>query len=230
MACQAPTEKEVEEDPEQIEQEQAHVGEQEVIHVRAQKHMHKRSFEELVAEFESPGRISWQQPDTLLSYLDLFAGGLSNKKVAEIGAGTGYISFRLASKASQVIAIDIEPKFLDYIETHKSEWPVEVSEKIETRLAKAENPNLAPGEVDKIILVNTYHHLPNRINYLTNLLSYAEYVIIVDFKKEDIPVGPPEDIKISAESVFSELYQAGYSNARIDKKVLPYQYVIVAQR
>ncbi len=202
----------------------------ELLSTEAQKHMHKKSFEELAADFENPSRVSWQKPDTLLEYLELYAGGLQGKTVAEIGAGTGYISFRLAQKADKVIAVDIDQRFLDYIEEHKSDWPLEVSNKVEIRLAEVDDPKLAKSEVDKIFIVNTYHHLSERIKYLNYIKDFTEYLIIIDYKKEEIPVGPPSDIKLSAEEVFSELYQAGYSSARIDKKVLPYQYVIVAQR
>lgn len=61
----------------------------------------------------------WQKPDLVLNTL----GNLENKVVADIGAGTGYFSFRLAMRAKKVIAIDIDKDVLDTIGQYTARLP-----------------------------------------------------------------------------------------------------------
>ncbi len=81
----------------------------------ANKFMHHADFQQLVAHFEDPARAQWQKPDEVIASL----GSLEGKTVADIGAGSGYFTFPLAKKAAKVIAIDIDQRFLDYIEQKK---------------------------------------------------------------------------------------------------------------
>ncbi|MEM9932919.1 MAG: class I SAM-dependent methyltransferase [Bacteroidota bacterium] len=196
----------------------------------ANHHMHQRSIEELVAQFDSPGRLAWQKPDTLLYYLDNFTReGLSGKSVAEIGAGSGYISYRLAKVAGKVIAVDVDQRFLDHIESVRGDWPEDISNRVETRFTGYDDPGLTQNEVDKVILVNTYHHIENRTDYLQKLKGVCKEIIVVDFKKGELPVGPPDEMKLSAQEILVEAYQAGITSARVDDKVFPYQYIIIME-
>ena len=53
--------------------------------------------------------------------------------------------------------------------------------------------------------------------------------MVVDFKKKELPVGPPIEIKLSADEVAAELREAGYREITLDQKTLEYQYIIVAR-
>ncbi|MEM8899420.1 MAG: methyltransferase domain-containing protein [Bacteroidota bacterium] len=195
----------------------------------ANAHMHERPIEELIAQFDSPSRLAWQKPDTLLYYLDNFTrDGLSGRSIAEIGSGSGYISYRLAKLADKVIAVDVDQRFLDHIESVRGDWP-EVSDKLETRFTGYDDPGLKENEVDKVIIVNTYHHIENREEYLQKLKGVCKEIIVVDFKKGELPVGPPDEMKLSAQEVLAEAYQAGITSARVDDKVFPYQYIIIME-
>ena len=81
----------------------------------ANQHMHETDFDTLAARFEEPSRAEWQKPDKIIASL----GSLNGKTVADIGTGTGYFAFPIAKKAAKVIAIDIDQRFLDYIEHKK---------------------------------------------------------------------------------------------------------------
>lgn len=192
----------------------------------ANEYMHQNDFETLVNRFEDPARDEWQKPDVVIAML----GDISGKTIADIGAGSGYFSFRLAEKAKKVIAIDIDQRFLDYID-HKN---VSLPEKlpIETRLAAEDDPKLASSEADIAIIVNTYHHIENRPVYFGNVrekLNKNGSLIIVDYFKKELPVGPPADIKLSEEAVVEELKKAGFENITVDSKSLAYQYIIIAR-
>ena len=77
--------------------------------------------------------------------------------------------------------------------------------------AAADGPNL-PGPVDTILIVDTYHHIPNRVAYFTALkksLKPGGTLAIVDFRK-DSPAGPPVEFRFTPEQISGELARAGY--------------------
>ena len=91
---------------------------------------------------------------------------------------------------------------------------------------------MLPEPVDTILIVNTYHHLDHRVAYFQRVRSFLRpggKLVIVDFKKGELPVGPSDDIKLAPEIPKTELDQAGYQLERQEEKLLPYQYVLVFQ-
>lgn len=186
-------------------------------------------FDDLVKKYEDPERINWQNPEKVIEKM----GNLSGKTVADIGVGTGYFAFRLVRKGARVIGIDIEEKFLEYIENRKSDLPGSLSENINTRLTVPDDPNLAPNEVDWVLIVNTYYILDNRISYLQKIrqgLKTGGKLIVVDYKAGDLPVGPSEEEKIKANDAVVEMEEAGFHIIDKDLNSLQYQYIIVAQK
>ncbi len=186
-------------------------------------------FDNLVKKYEDPERVNWQNPDKVFEKM----GNLSGKTVADIGVGTGYFAFRLVRKGANVIGIDIEEKFLEYIESRKSDLPGSLSEKITTRLTVPDDPNLSPNEVDWVLIVNTYYILDNRISYLKKIrqgLKPGGKLIVVDYKSGDLPVGPTEEEKITANEAVAEMENAGFHMIEKDLNSLQYQYIIVAQK
>ncbi len=187
-----------------------------------------QSFEDMVAAYESPDREAWQRPGYLLGAFE----NMEEKIVADLGAGTGYFTFRIAPMVQKVIAIDVDTRFLDFINARARLLPDELASRIETRLADYDDPKLKPGEVDFILLVNTYYLIEDRVNYFNRLKSALKengQLIIVDFKKEPLPVGPPVALKVSSGEVIEELKQAGYTQFEMDIASLEYQYIITAQ-
>lgn len=202
------------------------------IHHEGDGHNHHTSdtdsFQKLVSNYEEPNREKWQKPNDLLGGIS----DLSDKVIADIGAGSGYFTFRLAPRVKKVIAVDIDKRFLNYIDEKKKEVP-ELADKIETRLAKKKDPNLNPQEVDFVLIVNTYTYLKKREQYFKNLrnaFTLQGQLIIIDYKKE-IPKGEPgsniED-RMAAIEIVKELKKAGYSNIHIDDEALEFQYIITA--
>ena len=167
------------------------------------------NFQSLVNTYEDPDRSQWQNPELILQKM----GDLENVVVADIGAGTGYFTFRMASQGARVIAIDVDQRFLEYIEERHAELDNIISgDRITTRLAKENDPLLANGEIDIALIVNTYHFMQQRVDYLNKLrpgLKPGGKIIIVDYKIGDMPVGPPENIKVPLSNVKRELEAAG---------------------
>lgn len=181
-------------------------------------------------DYTSTNRGIWQKPELIIDLL----GTLDNKTVADIGAGTGFFSFRIAPKAKKVIAIDIDPRFVEYLDSARvRELPPSIQNRIEPRLAAPDNPNLAPKEADIVLIVNTYMYIKNRVAYLKNLktgLTDGGTLIIVDFKKKRTPLGPPAELRIPLFQTEEELYEAGYRNIQTNDTALDYQYIVIAQK
>jgi len=185
------------------------------------------NFDLLVKNYEDPERKSWQNPQLVIEKL----GDISGKTIADIGAGTGYFTFRLAPFAQKVIAIDIDSRFLSYIEDKRDESPEEIYEKIEIRLSQPEDPLLKNAETDIVLIVNTFHFINNRIDYLKKVkqgIRDGGKLVIVDFKGGNMPVGPSEDTKISPSMVVDEVMKSGFGDVSIDLTSLQYQYIIIA--
>ena len=173
-------------------------------------------------EFDDPARDAWQKPEEILDTLQL----AQMARVADIGAGTGYFSVRIAKRVpnGKVFAVDIEPDMVRYLGERAHHEHLHVLQPV---LASANSPNL-PEAVDVALIVDTYHHIDDRVAYFSRLKSSLQpggRLAIVDFKM-DAPEGPPAAIRIPPEKVIAELEQAGYALfAKHD--FLPRQYFLV---
>ena len=187
------------------------------------------TFNDMVRSYEDEDRVVWQKPEIILAKI----GDLNGKTVADIGAGTGYFSFRMLKNAKKVIALEIEPRFIRFIDSISLELPTTMSDKLETRLAEAQNTNLKPNELDAALMVNTYMYVSNRQDYLKQLYNSVNAggkVVVIDFKKQDLPFGPSLDEKLAANDVVKELQNAGFQNIELDEQSLDYQYIVTAVR
>jgi ubiquinone/menaquinone biosynthesis C-methylase UbiE len=178
-----------------------------------------------VGIFDDPGRDAWQRPGEVLEVLGVAPG----MTVADLGAGTGYFSVHLAKAVGdkgKVLAIDVEPKLVAYMKERaaKAGLPQMVAV-----LAPTDDPQLPAHGVDLVLIVDTWHHIDDRLHYLAKLavgLKPGGRVAVVDFKKGDFPVGPPDAHKLEAKSVTAEFVEAGWTSASHWDE-LPYQYVLV---
>lgn len=185
------------------------------------------NFENLIADYENKDRGIWQKPNMVISLL----GDLENKTVADIGAGTGYFTFRIVPKAKKVIGIDIDRRFITFLDSMKVYLPETYQSRFETRLALPNDPLLKPGEADAVVIVNTYGYIEQRVQYLRTLykgIAPGGRVLIIDFKKNNLPVGPADEYKVALNQVEKELLASGFTIEKIDKDALDYQYIIIA--
>jgi ubiquinone/menaquinone biosynthesis C-methylase UbiE len=180
--------------------------------------------ERYAKEFDDPARDAWQMPGRVIETLGLKAG----QSVADIGAGTGYFSMRLAKQpaAGTVYAVDIEPSMVEYLTARASK---EGLKNVVAVQASADSPHL-PAPVDLVLIVDTFHHIGDRAEYFRKLrgsLKPGGRLAIVDFKK-DAPSGPPPEFRFTQAQISSELGQAGYVLAA-SHDFLPRQLFLVFQ-
>jgi cyclopropane fatty-acyl-phospholipid synthase-like methyltransferase len=190
----------------------------------ANDHMHRSTTQDLIERFESPERDAYQKPEIVLEYL----GDIKGKKIMDIGAGSGYFSVKLAENGANVIAADVSDEFQDALKIRIDENNLE---NIELRKIPYDSPDLADQEVDMVLIVNTYHHIENRIDYFSKVkkgIKPGGELVVIDYFKKELPVGPPINHKIDMETVISELEEAGYT-LDVNVDLLPYQFVIRAK-
>ena len=161
----------------------------------------------LAKSFDDPKRDAWQMPDRVIAALELTPA----HSVADIGAGTGYFSMRLAKAVPKgvVYAVDIEPNMITHLTTRAAGEKVT---NLTPVLGSATSPNL-PKPVDLILVVDTYHHIGNRSEYFRALRSQliaGGRIAIIDFRK-DAPDGPPAHFRFTPEQIQKEMGDAGYS-------------------
>ena len=177
--------------------------------------------------YEGIGRDEWQKPEEVVRALELKPGD----RVADLGAGSGYFTFRLAravGPAGKVYAVDIDPDMIAVLgERAKSENAANV----EIVSAKPDDPGLAPGSVDLIFTSDAYHHIDDRVAYFASVakvLRPGGRIAIIDFN------GSGWAIRMSGhytpeETVRKEMARAGY---RLVKQAdfLEKQYLLVFSR
>ena len=188
----------------------------------------ENGYARIASDYESAERVIWQKPELVIDKM----GFLKGKTVADIGAGTGYFAFRIADRGARVVAIDIDPRALAWMDNEENDYSEDIQERFSTRLASEDNPNLEPGEADVILMVNTYGYIEDRVSYFTTLregILPGGEIYIVDFKKVDTPIGPPLEERVASSTVSEELREAGYAIVEIDTTSLEYQYILTAE-
>ncbi len=175
------------------------------------------------ASLDARDRHWWQQPEQVVGMLEVE----EDMTVVDLGAGTGYFLPYLSDavgRHGKVLALDAERSMIDsmYRRVGKERLfnvsPIEVA---------PNDPSLTPRSVDRVLIVNTWHHLTDREAYAEKLFQALRgdgRVLIVDFDA-DSPKGPPAQFRLSPGAVVAELESAGFTAAVIDSS-LPYQYAV----
>jgi ubiquinone/menaquinone biosynthesis C-methylase UbiE len=178
-----------------------------------------------VEVFDDPTRAEWQKPAELVEALNIKEGMV----VVDIGAGTGYFNpflSRAAGVQGRVLALDLEPGLVAHMNERAKR---EETPNVTARHCAPNDPGLEAHSADRILIVNTYHHFDDRLDYFSRLrqaLAPDGTVSIVDFKKVALPVGPPVEHKLSREQIVTEMEHAGYRLVN-EPDVLPYQNFLV---
>ena len=169
-------------------------------------------------------RAEWQKPDVVMRVLGVKAGD----PVADIGAGTGYFTRWLSAMVGArgtVLAVDIEQTMLDHIEDLEDIQ----YDNIRTVLADPDDPKLPEGELELVLIVNTWRHIDHRRRYLPRLaraLRNSGRLAIIGWHEGELPVGPPTGSKLPRETVLAELDRAGWI-LDAESVALPYQYFLI---
>ena len=175
--------------------------------------------------FDDPKRDEWQKPQEVVLALGLKPGQI----VADLGAGTGYFEKRLSKAVAPggiVLAIDTEPEMVRHLGERALQ---EGTANVVPVLALPQEAFVPSGRADCVLVVDTYHHIDDRVRYfhrMQEVLAPGGRIVIIDFHKRPLPVGPPPEHKLPREFVVDEMKQAGYG--LLDEKTfLPYHYFLI---
>ena len=190
-------------------------------------------------DYRNTNRMIWQKPDLVIEFM----GDISDKVIADIGAGTGFFSFPLARKAKKVIAIDVDPGLVNYLDSAKvMELPEYAQDRLEARLTPEEDPSLEAGEADIILMVNTYLYIrqKNGVAYLQKIkdaLPEGGSILIIDFKKKklsrkgrQVRLSASQEVRVPLYQVELDLEEAGFQQIESDDKSLDFQYIVKATK
>jgi ubiquinone/menaquinone biosynthesis C-methylase UbiE len=189
--------------------------------------MHERHHDPqaYMAALDDPARDDYQMPGAVVRALGLREGEV----VADIGSGTGYFTVRFAravGEGGRVYAVDISPEMVRHLNRRLRDAGVR---NVVTVLAEPDDPLLFEDSVDRVVIVNTWHHIGDQPAYLEKLrrvLRPGGQVVHIDFQKRDTPVGPPTSEKIARGDLVAQMEEAGFLLAA-EHDFLPYQYFLV---
>lgn len=182
---------------------------------------------------EGPDRASWQKPEQIMDELRIAEGS----KVADIGAGSGWFTIRLAQRVEQngvVYAQDVQETMLQAIQRRvsRARFPDRGRlTNVRYVLGRGNSTGLPRGALDAILVVDVYAELQDRIGFLRNLtesLKPQGLIGIVNYKPGTGGPGPPADDRFPP-SVVEE--DARTANLRVVSTMdLRYEYVVVLGR
>ncbi len=177
---------------------------------------------------EAPDRDIWQHPEQIMDVLGIAEGSV----VADIGAGAGWFTIRLARRVGPngvVYAEDVQPQMLAAIQRRvKAEGLMNVK----PILGKGSDPQLPRGALDVVLMVDAYYEIDDRVPMLRNLatsLRSGGRIGVVNFKLEGSGPGPAMEERISPETVVNDAKNAGL-RLLSHETVLPYQYLLIFGR
>ena len=130
--------------------------------------------------YEGFSRDAWQQPERVIAALGVRAGD----RVADLGAGSGYFTLRLAQAvgpSGRVYAVDVDEAMNEYLRKRVAEAGLA---NVDVILGRFEDPLLPDGGVDLVLVVDTYHHIEGRTGYFRKLrrdLAPGGRVAVIDF-------------------------------------------------
>ena len=178
-----------------------------------------------IGALEDPKRDAYQKPQQVLAALDLKPG----ESIADIGAGSGYFTFRLARHVSErgmIYAVDVSPDMILHINRVIRDLKVT---NVVSVLAEPDDPLLPVASVNRFFFSDSWHHIDNQTKYLSlmkKLLKPNGEVVMIDFHKRETPLGPPMKMRIARDDLVKQMDANGYRLTK-EHTFLPYQYFLV---
>jgi len=180
------------------------------------------------AWLERPEREREEEPSKAIAALDIRPGQV----VADVGAGSGYYTVRLAERvgaSGKVFATDIQPEMLKLLQQRVAR---ERLTQVEVVQAAQTDPRLPQNQLDLILMVDVYHELARpqeMLRQLRTALKSDGRLVLIEFRKESAWVPIREEHKMSVKEARMELEAEDYRFDRVID-VLPWQHILVFRR
>jgi ubiquinone/menaquinone biosynthesis C-methylase UbiE len=175
-----------------------------------------------------PEREAEEQPDAALDAIGIVKGS----SVADVGAGAGYMTWRLAERvgtSGKVYANDIQQKMLDLLRKNMAERKLA---NVETVLGTLDDPKLPPGAIDLALLVDVYHEFSEpqqMLRHIRDALRPDGRLVLLEYRAEDpkVPIRPEH--KMTVAQAKAEVEPEGF---RLDRvlETLPRQHILIFRK
>jgi len=178
-----------------------------------------------IGALEDPKRDAYQKPHEVLTALGLKSGEI----IADIGAGSGYFTFRIAhhlGAKGKVFAVDVSPDMIRHINRRIRDLK---TTNVVSVLADPDDPLLAERSINRFFICNVWHHVENPTKHLSmmkKMLRPGGEIVMIDFHKKELPLGPPLEMKIAREDLIKQMETNGFRLSK-EHTFLPYQYFLV---
>ena len=192
------------------------------MHEMHQLHQDPKAY---IAMLDDPARDAYQKPHEVITALKLKEGEV----IADIGAGSGYFTFRLAhhvGDTGRVYAVDVSPDMIVHLNRRIRDLR---ATNVVTILSAPDDPLLMDASIDRFFICDTWHHIGNHPHYLAlmkKMLKPGGQVVMIDFRKAQTPVGPPLEMRIERDDLVKEMEKNGF-RLEAEHTFLPYQYFLV---
>jgi ubiquinone/menaquinone biosynthesis C-methylase UbiE len=174
---------------------------------------------------DRPERVSEEEPDKAIAALGISSGAT----VADVGAGSGYMTVKLAAavgSTGRVYATDVQPEMIDALTARvKAARLLNVT----PILSGTDDPRLPEGVIDLILMVDVYHELaaPQRmLQQLKRSLKPSGRLVLLEYRKEDPAIPIREEHKMSVADAKAEVEAEGYRLASVIE-TLPRQHILI---
>ena len=178
-----------------------------------------------IGALEDPKRDAYQKPHEVLTALNIKPGEV----IADIGAGSGYFTFRLShfvGDKGKIYAVDVSPDMVRHVNRRIRATK---ASNVVTILADNDDPLLADQSVNRFFICDVWHHVENQTKYLSlmkKMLKPGGEIVMIDFHKKELPFGPPMQMKIAREDLIKQMEFNGFKLSK-EHTFLPHQYFLV---
>lgn len=177
------------------------------------------------AWLERDERIEEEAPDAAVRVLKIPAGSA----VADIGAGSGYMTLRLAAQvgpSGRVFANDIQPQMIEILRRRLADRRIANVTLVQGEL---DDPKLPPSSVDVALMVDVYHELSQpqaMLRKLREALRPGGRLVLLEYRKEDPAIPIKLEHKMSVQEAKMEVEAEGFTLAQVDES-LPRQHILI---
>lgn len=174
---------------------------------------------------DAPDRDLWQRPDQIMDAMAIADASV----VADIGAGSGWFTIRLARRVGPqglVYAEDVQKEMINAISRRVSR---EGLNNVRPVLGQKNDPRLPPRSLDAVLVVDAYHEIENRVAVLSSLaraLKPQGRIGVIDFRLDGTGPGPSPEERVSPDVVVKDAKDAGLRLIR-QEPFLQYQYFLI---
>jgi len=176
---------------------------------------------------ERTEREKEEAPSRAIAMLELAPDAV----IADIGAGSGYYSFRLAGLIpnGKVIAVDIQPEMLDYLKDEAARRGIE---NVVPNLGAIDDINMDPNTLDSVLMVDAYHEFSHPVEMLQSIRSALKTggrIYLLEYRAEDprVPIKPLH--KMTVEQAVREFDALGFEYLG-KRPGLPWQHLLVFEK